>query len=77
MRSEMIAMAPESVQSHSRGMSLSSYVQRHGGDERDANRICNDRRWRYGHYRPSDRAAALVDCTPEMTPYAPDDLVAA
>jgi hypothetical protein len=32
--------------------------------------------FQYGSYRPSDRAAILLDASPVLTPYA-DDLIAA
>lgn len=42
-------------------------------DERDINRILA-RRFSYGSYRPSDRAALLVDASPMLTPYADEPL---
>lgn len=57
------------------GMALSWWLKQRGCDRRDINRI-TARRFQYGSYRPSDRAARMLDASPELTPYA-DTLVAA
>lgn len=56
---------------HGNGKSLSWWLRRRGCDQRDINRI-TARRFRYGSYRPSDRAALMLDASPELTPYALD-----
>jgi len=68
-------MCPESVPYATAGQTLTSW---HWGplyDQRDINRVLA-RRFQRGSYRPSDRAALLLDCAPELTPYAPDVLAA-
>jgi hypothetical protein len=75
-RYPMVAMAPESVGNHHSGTQLSTWLNRRGCDQRDINRISAGRKWAYGSFRPSDRAALLVDAAPILTPFA-DDLIAA
>lgn len=58
------------------GLKLSSWLRRRGCDQRTINQI-TARRFRYGSYRPSDRAALLVDASPVLTPYADEPLVVA
>lgn len=53
------------------GLSLDTWLRRRGCDQRTINQI-TARRFRYGSYRPSDRQAIQLDCTPELTPYAAD-----
>jgi hypothetical protein len=65
----MIAMAPESIGNRYVGQKLDNWLRRRGCDQRTVNRI-TARRFTYGSYRPSDRAAMLLDSSPELTPYA-------
>jgi len=58
------------------GVTLDTWLMRRGCDQRTINRI-TARRFQYGSYRPSDRAALLLDASPELTPYAVDDRQAA
>ena len=70
-KAPMVSMAPESVQHRMGGVSLDSWLWRRGCDQRDINRI-TARRFRYGSFRPSDRAAMLLDSSPELTPMGSD-----
>ena len=67
----MVSMAPESIGNRYRGKTLDSWLRARGCDQRDVNRIMA-RRFTYGSWRPSDRAALLLDSSPELTPLAAD-----
>lgn len=67
----MVAMAPESVVGRYVGKSLDMWLADRGCDQRDINRI-TARRFTYGSFRPSDRAAMLLDSSPTLTPMAAD-----
>lgn len=69
----MVARTPQQIESAGRGQTLSSWLRRRGCDQRTINRIAA-RRFTYGSYRPSDRAAQLVDCNPTLTPIADEPL---
>ena len=55
------------------GLKLSTWLMRRGCDQRTINQILA-RRFVYGSFRPSDRAALLVDAAPVLTPYADESL---
>lgn len=71
----MVSMAPESIKYRLSGELLQTWLLNRGCDQRDINRI-TARRFSYGSYRPSDRAAIMLDASPILTPFA-DDLIAA
>lgn len=71
----MVAMPSECVGNHHSGQMLSTWLRRRGCDQRTINQI-TARRFARGSYRPSDRAALLLDCNPELTPYADDQIAA-
>lgn len=68
----MVAMATESVGNHHAGQCLETWLLRRGCDQRTINRIATGRKWAYGSYRPSDRAALLTDAAPVLTEMAAD-----
>lgn len=71
----LTAMPTECVGVRYSGTMLSTWLRRRGCDQRTINQI-TARRFRYGSYRPSDRAALLVDSSPTLTPYADEPLAA-
>jgi hypothetical protein len=68
----MIARTFESLHTAHQGMRLDVWLIRRGCDQRTINRIATGRKWAYGSYRPSDRAALLTDSSPELTEMAAD-----
>lgn len=67
----LTAMPTECVGVRYSGTMLSTWLRRRGCDQRTINQI-EARRFTYGSYRPSDRAALLLDCMPELTEIAAD-----
>ena len=71
MQPQMIALETK----RGRGLSVATHMRRQGFDEHEINQRMAQAFAR-GSYRPSDRAALLLDAAPILTPFA-DDAIAA